>query len=419
MQPQMILYMLDMSSSFQAAWIRFGNHKMSATSTTRFITPVLTVWLLCSCTSLPVIEKNAGIDQIPDLQITNLVLTRRVVLEPGQGERRRYVSQKIVSVTPTSNFGKANEIANLDCVVTGLHEVLHNSAIVTPAEFWGTIGDNIETLELTEIFEEHYSHVIGGLNIDYLIVAFHQLIDKYNGFGEYIAFGGVDDIDLEIASAVTVDMDTERIIDATEIAGAYRSMFMHFSYVPVYIHAKREDDPCLMAGRDAAAVISRTYDKNTVPRIAVVAAMTNPYTEVTGIENEYLPIGGKQNLASERERACAGVECRTERGNTVGIIKEAGIYCPNADLGHADARLHIGDIYHYGEYGSRLDPVRAWVWYSLADRSGEPKAAEKLSRITTGLSPKQLEEAKQELTTWEPGQCMQDLATDQKGQDVE
>jgi hypothetical protein len=252
-----------------------------------------------------------------------------------------------------------------------------------------------------------------------LIIAFHQLIDKYNGFGEYIAFGGVDDIDLEIASAVTVEMDTERIIDATEIAGAYRSMFMHFSYVPVYIHAKREEDPCLIAGRDAAAVISRTYDKNTVPRIAVVAAITNPYTEVTGIEHEYVPIGGKQDLASKREMACAGVECRTGRGNTAGIIKEAGIYCPNADLGHADAQLHIGDIYHYGEYGSKLDPVRAWVWYSLADHNGEPKAAEKLTRITAGMSPKQLEEAKQELTIWKPGQCMQDLATDQKGQDVE
>jgi len=273
---------------------------MTTKFTTRFIASNLTVWLLCSCSSLPVIEQKTGIDQIHDLQVTNLVLTKRVVLEPDQGERRRYVSQKIVSVTPTSNFGKANEIANLDCVVTGLHEVLQDSAIVTPAEFWGTIGDNIETLELTELFEEHYSPAIGSMNIDYLIVAFHQLIDKYNGFGEYIVFGGVDDINLEIASAVTVDMHAGRIIDATEIVGAYRSMFMHFAYVPVYIHAKREDDPCLMAGRNSAAAISRTHDKNKVPRIAVVTAMKNPYAEVTGIENEYLPIGGEQELAPER-----------------------------------------------------------------------------------------------------------------------
>jgi hypothetical protein len=89
--------------------------------------------------------------------------------------------------------------------------------------------------------------------------------------------------------------------------------------------------------------------------------------------------------------------------------RAAGAYCPNADLGHADAQIHIGDIYYQGIYGRKYDPVRAWVWYSLAAQGGDAQAMEQLSRVTAELTPEQLAEARQQLAEWQPGQCEKDL----------
>ena len=376
--------------------------------TDRHLLSIIPVLLLCSCTSLPVTEENAEIDQIPDPQSTDLVLTKRVILEPEKGERRRYVSQNIVSVMPTSNLGKANEVANMDCVVTGIQEILLSTNIVTPAEFWETVGDNRETLRLMEILDEPYLRDIGRLDIDYLIIAFHKLVDKFNGFGEYVALGGVNDINLEVASAVTVDMSNLRIIDATEIAGAYDTLCYHFYFVPVCIFGKPEVDPCKMAGKHAAEVIARAHDENTAPRIAVVAALTNPYTEVTGIESDYVPIGdkpGRQGISSGN----APVEIRTEGSYTSGISKEAGIYCPNADLGHDDAQAYIGDLYYLGAYSLDKNLTQAYVWYSLAANKGNSYATQQVRKLETDLSPSQLIEANHQLNHWEPGHCRNDL----------
>jgi TPR repeat protein len=45
-------------------------------------------------------------------------------------------------------------------------------------------------------------------------------------------------------------------------------------------------------------------------------------------------------------------------------------YCLNADLGHADAQKHIGDLYYHGLYGLNKDLTQAYVWYSLATNNG-------------------------------------------------
>jgi hypothetical protein len=101
----------------------------------------------------------------------------------------------------------------------------------------------------------------------------------------------------------------------------------------------------------------------------------------------------------------------------VGVYEEAGIYCPNADLGHADAQVRIALIYDHGAYAKRVDSVRAWVWYSLATRNGDEAAKTRLSSLTDELTPEQLEEAKRQLAAWKPGQCMQDIKADEKETD--
>ena len=96
----------------------------------------------------------------------------------------------------------------------------------------------------------------------------------------------------------------------------------------------------------------------------------------------------------------------------VNASREAGIYCPNADLGHADAQLHIAIIHDYGIFGKNANPVRAWVWYSLASRNGDEAAKTRITSLTDELTPEQLEEAKRQLASWKPGQCMQELTAE-------
>jgi hypothetical protein len=88
-----------------------------------------------------------------------------------------------------------------------------------------------------------------------------------------------------------------------------------------------------------------------------------------------------------------------------GLQKEIGTYCPNADLGHADAQKRIGDLYYLGAYGIEINYKKAYVWYSLSAKSGNNSAAEQLLLIQKRLSPDQLTEAQNQADRWVPGQC--------------
>jgi hypothetical protein len=77
----------------------------------------------------------AGIDA---RNIDNITITKRVVL--AQEERRiNYYSMvdKTSEVTTRSKFGDENDVADLKCIVDGIHSVLRSIQIITPAEFWG------------------------------------------------------------------------------------------------------------------------------------------------------------------------------------------------------------------------------------------------------------------------------------------
>jgi TPR repeat protein len=73
-------------------------------------------------------------------------------------------------------------------------------------------------------------------------------------------------------------------------------------------------------------------------------------------------------------------------------------------------------MHYLGAYKLKRDPVRAWVWYSLAAQKGDALATEQLSKVTAELTPEQLEEAKRQLEAWQPGQCIKGLVPDQKTQ---
>ena len=91
------------------------------------------------------------------------------------------------------------------------------------------------------------------------------------------------------------------------------------------------------------------------------------------------------------------------------LRKEVGVYCPNADLGHADAQYQIGNLY-YKSYGTpKRNLIRAYVWYSLSAIRGHEQAARRAREIEYEFTPEQLSQAKTELKQWKPGRCSRDL----------
>jgi TPR repeat protein len=134
-------------------------------------------------------------------------------------------------------------------------------------------------------------------------------------------------------------------------------------------------------------------------------------------ESHVLLDGCLYNTFSDMQQMCMGWRQMTGGRDTEWLFgRAAGAYCPNADLGHADAQIHIGDIYYRGIYDRKFDPVRAWVWYSLAAQGGDAQAMEQLSRVTAELTPEQLAEARQQLAEWQPGKCEKDLVPQDKQQ---
>jgi hypothetical protein len=88
---------------------------------------------------------------------------------------------------------------------------------------------------------------------------------------------------------------------------------------------------------------------------------------------------------------------------------EAGAYCPNADLGHADAQRKIADIYYFRLYGVKKDLQQAYIWYSLSAKGGDYESDVQLEEVISEMSSEELAEAKELLEHWKPGQCKKGL----------
>jgi hypothetical protein len=137
----------------------------------------------------------------------------------------------------------------------------------------------------------------------------------------------------------------------------------------------------------------------------------NVVSSVSKVERGSMPLGG---IHSSQHSHLLNFLDRENRDPEWLLGKEISTYCPNADLGHADAQLHIGDILYQGAYSRNADIVRAWVWYSLASQNGDEVAEAAVKRITAELTPEQIVEAKRQLAAWKPGQCAKDLSPDDR-----
>lgn len=104
----------------------------------------------------------------------------------------------------------------------------------------------------------------------------------------------------------------------------------------------------------------------------------------------------------------AGIKNK-ESHNAWRLSRVVGTYCPNADLGHADAQTYVGDLYYLGSYDLEKNLIQAFVWYSLAANNGNTYASVQLEKVVNELPPMQLVEAQHRLEEWQPGRCDSDL----------
>jgi len=316
--------------------------------------------------------------------MNNIVLARQVVLESGKKKKSILLSEKTVDVTATSNFGKEHDIANFDCIVAGLRVVRQDPIIIPPSMFWETVGRDKDTLNLTSLFDEPYSRVVKILDLDYMVIAYHQLFDDESVFMEHYAAGLIGDKNRDNAAAVTIDMKNKRVIDAIDVDAENVILVGHtVVIIPFAIIRYPEENPCQLAGRRAAEAISRSLTTNKKPRVVVVAAQMNPYYVLSVPTHVSF--------------------------KTFELNKEIKAYCPNADSGQADAQKHIGDLHYLGTHGIKRDLILAYVWYSLAATGGNTEATRQLYSLIDELSPDQSDEAVRLLLDWEPGQCERDL----------
>jgi hypothetical protein len=394
---------------------------------TRLLRIVFVGAMLCVCFGCAVQPEvhELDVEIMDDLRIENLVLTKRVFLERGKEKSGFYTKEDTVDVIATSKFGKGHDIANLDCIIAGLHDGLEGSSIFSPSEFWKTVGNDKEMLKLAEIFDERYSPALQRLAVDYMVIAYHQRIDLESFFMEAYVAGGVRDLDREVAAALIVDMQSKRVIDAFEVEAYHHKVVGHtLVIIPLARFEYPEEDPCKVAGRRAAEAIARSLTATRAPRIAVVAAKTNPYSALsdpTPDVTEKTESAGPSTLeVLPRHHEIAGLTLheqnlvKAEQGDAEAQLqlywsskepRRLTWLCRSADHGLAEASYRIGRLYQHGQEGLPRDNARAYLWYRLASIGGHSQAKIELQDMLPEMSAEQIDEAGRLFHEWKPGQC--------------
>jgi hypothetical protein len=197
-------------------------------------------------------------------------------------------AEKYLAVTGSSAFGEEGEPADVGCIVKGLQEVLEDGTIIGPAQFWNSMGQDTETIDLTSLFDEPYSSAIKSLGVDYPVVAYDQMWESESSYMKFVVEGGYTTFDNQVAAAITLDMRTGKVIDALESEGSRTLVLAHILVVvPLVGHGSLKASPCQVADHHAAEVINAAMQATNAPRIAVVAAKKNPYRAIDA-EAQYI-----------------------------------------------------------------------------------------------------------------------------------
>jgi TPR repeat protein len=85
------------------------------------------------------------------------------------------------------------------------------------------------------------------------------------------------------------------------------------------------------------------------------------------------------------------------RGDYVPALK---LFRPLAQAGNAKAQNVIGVMYRKGE-GVARSSTRAFMWFSLAARKGDPSAKASLQDMSKDMTPAEMSQAKEMMTACE------------------
>jgi hypothetical protein len=374
--------------------------------------------LLCGCFRFPepIHVEESVLADAQTTKFNDIVLSKRVFVERGSEKATYYFGEIANDVTATSNFGEEHEIANLDCIATGIHQTLETSSIVPTDKFWDAIGKNYETLNFIALFDKNYLSKLDGLDADYLIVSHHQRMRIRTLFIEIGVKGAAGRVYEEKASALIVDIKQRRIVDAIQVNSTHSTAVAHLLFIPHYHETYPEGDPCEVIGQRAAESIVQSSELDRAPRIIIVAAQKYPYGPKLS-SGEIREIK-KQTIYSMAQKGYPESQWRLYA--EYGKKPEDAIWlCHSANAGYAKAQLYIGHFYWNSPHIIR-NKSKAYVWYRLAatgdklqgllsDERIQHKAATAMNDAEKVLSVEELAIAGKLYEEWNTKQCEREI----------
>ena len=133
-----------------------------------------------------------------------------------------------------------------------------------------------------------------------------------------------------------------------------------------------------------------------------VAAQTNlglAYDTGQGIEQDQAQAVRWYSLAAAQGDAVAQTNLALMYDTGAGVAQSATqalrFFRLAAAQGNATAQFNLGLVYGTGNSAVDADPVRAYLWFTLAAQAGEPNATRNRRVAEARLTPEQLQQAQQ------------------------
>jgi hypothetical protein len=251
---------------------------------------------------------------------------------------------------------------------------------------------------LQELLEsDRCTQVAEQLDMQYLVLLTPAVVEtgEEEGFFFPLLIGAMAVSEDSTLNALIIDLRDRSVVSQLSASSSGRGRMLY--YVIIIVAADPMTESAVIRGLSESIAETLAVESHFGSlRIAVLAAEASE-----NIEGQ--PSASKLLSPEEIEKQSK------RRLFEAKLNKEIGTYCPNADLGHADAQKHIGDLYYLGTHGIKRDLILAYVWYSLAAMGENKEATKQLQPLVDELSPHQADEAVRQLLDWKPGQCERDL----------
>jgi hypothetical protein len=212
------------------------------------------------------------------------------------------------------------------------------------------------------------------------------------------------------------------VLDESHIAFLYETIEADWAYSPLHLpidamaifyggltgYRKGNEISCVLLEFDDNSILMRYQTKTS----STADALQMRYFWTRRYDCLYLFDIGQDNFASGKTYSylkgnlVALEQYRAYLARVPGDATRLQYLCSAADKGHPNAQIEVGRHFAQGIYGIQKDFSRAYVWYSLASKSGYDTHLKLLIR---DMKSEQINDADRMLAGWEPGQCERDL----------